>query len=165
MVLLIKIILSIFLLFLVIIPIITFIHELGHAIPALLFTKEKVLIRLGKRKNTKASKNLKISRLTIEFSSFSPITGFTFWDDSKMNINQLLITYLGGPLISLLLALLFYFLSNNATFFSQSFMAFVGNWFLFQFAITAIPMYYPSFMGDYKGVESDGMRILHLFKS
>jgi len=84
----------------------TFIHEMGHAIPALLFTKEEVIICVGSYENLNKSKGIKLGRLTIFFTwnIFNWNSGLCLHQGVPTFLQQLLII-VGGPMASLLTAL------------------------------------------------------------
>ncbi len=97
-------------------PITTFIHEMGHALPALWFTDQEVTIYVGSYGDTDNSSRFQLGRLTIylQFNLF-------YWDmglctfHGRLNNTQSFITILGGPLLSLLLAAyLFNLMISNA---------------------------------------------------
>ena len=83
----------------------TLFHELGHAIPALIFSREPVHVYIGSYGEEQKYIRLKIGRLTIFFR-------FNFLDwriglcrhMGKLNYRQDLITTLGGPIMSLSIA-------------------------------------------------------------
>lgn len=84
----------------------TLIHEMGHAIPSLLFTKEEVIICVGSYENLNKSKGIKLGRLTIFFTLnvFNWETGLCLHQGVTTFFQNFLII-LGGPLASLLVGL------------------------------------------------------------
>lgn len=82
------------------------IHELGHAIPSLLFTKEEVIICVGSYENLTKSKGIKLGRLTtfFTFNIFNWNSGLCLHKGVTTFIQNFLII-LGGPLASLLIGL------------------------------------------------------------
>lgn len=60
----------------------TIIHELGHALPALILTKDNVKIILGR--NNERLKKVSLKRLDIHLKGFNPFIGFVYWDESKL---------------------------------------------------------------------------------
>lgn len=89
------------------------IHELSHAIPALLFTKDKVQIYVG-TKNTNYSNRfpLKLGRLNIYVKPrffYVNIGGFCTYSP-KVTVNQRIIIILCGTIVTMLIAtILLYF--------------------------------------------------------
>nr|WP_177192265.1 M50 family metallopeptidase [Chitinophaga arvensicola] len=79
-------------------------HELGHALPALLFTRQKTVIYLGSYGNTGKSISFRIGLLEIwiRFNLFTT-GGLCLSSPSDMRVWQRTIFLLGGPLFSLVL--------------------------------------------------------------
>jgi hypothetical protein len=142
----------------------TITHEFGHAIPVLVFTKSKVKIILGK--NSTKSKIINFKRLNIAIGGFSPFTGFVHWNASEMTKIQKLIATVGGPIVSLIIAIFLYLLSINVkhNIVSQILYGSAG-YNLIQFIITIIPITYPTWWGEYRGHKSDGYKALLLIKN
>jgi len=84
----------------------TLVHELGHAIPSLLFTKEEVIICVGSYENLNKSTGFKLGRLTTFFTLniFNWNSGLCLHKGVTTFLQNFLII-LGGPLASLLLGL------------------------------------------------------------
>ena len=78
-------------------PIATFIHELGHALPALAFTKAEVEVRIGESFE-KPLKNF--GRLKIAWSFRSSFSGFTGYERESLKKAPLSTVILGGPIAS-----------------------------------------------------------------
>lgn len=55
------------LVYIIFMPILTLIHELGHAIPALIFSKENVTVNIG---NSNLNKQIKLNRLLINLNGY-----------------------------------------------------------------------------------------------
>ncbi len=93
-------------------PITTFIHELGHAIPALLFTSHPVVIFVGSYGNETQSQYHQIGRLHIYFKYNVLNWQLGLCQHAPANkIYETLLIILGGPVASLLLGLIcIYFL-------------------------------------------------------
>ncbi|MEL6142491.1 MAG: M50 family metallopeptidase, partial [Bacteroidota bacterium] len=83
----------------------TTLHELGHAIPALLYTKEPVKVFIGSYGEEQGSWRLSLGRLSFFFKP-----RFLAWNlgmcssTGKMNTQQRAIMLLGGPLASVIVA-------------------------------------------------------------
>lgn len=144
----------------------TFLHELGHALAGLIFTKEDVNILLGRTRSKRKLRKLGLGRLKINFNGFDPLTGFAWLDESKLTKFQKLMFYAGGPLVSLMLGLAFCLASKTMAHqvTSRIFQIF-GTWLLMQFLFTAIPVEYPAWFAGYGGHRSDGLTIVSLVRS
>lgn len=146
-------------------PILTTIHELGHAIPALIFTKGEVSINIG---NSNLKKQMKLNRFVININGYRSIMdvsyGYINWKpiDSKF---KSIIMIAGGPIASLCTSVLLY-LSLYKIELSYLMIIIFNAILIFsmgQFIVTILPMKY----GDnspYKGVASDGYKILQWLK-
>lgn len=157
-----KVIMLCFIGVLFITPVTVIIHEMGHAIPALLFTDGQVKVQYGKGN---FSRSIKIGRLLIEFRGFNSFYDFTFgfagWEGTISRI-QSAITFLSGPLASFAMFLLAQYISNkynhefsSAVIFLIRYAGFAN---LSQFIVTILPITYKH--EPYKSLKSDGYRIL-----
>jgi hypothetical protein len=78
-------------------PVATIIHELGHALPALAFTKAEVEVRIGES----FTKPLKVlGRFGFALSFRSSFTGFTGYPRQRLGKTVLSGIILGGPIAS-----------------------------------------------------------------
>ncbi|MGL5693431.1 MAG: hypothetical protein ACRCXA_05085 [Peptostreptococcaceae bacterium] len=146
-------------------PISTTIHELGHAIPALIFTKGDVSVNIG---NSNIKKQLKLNRLVINIHGYRSIKDVSYgcinWEpiDSKL---KSIIMIAGGPIASLLTSGLLYFSLYKIEL--PYLMIIVFNAMLLfslgQFIVTIIPMKY-SDNSPYKSFTSDGYKIVQWLK-
>jgi uncharacterized protein YeaO (DUF488 family) len=160
-------ILGIILILFIIRPITTFIHELGHAIPALIFTKDKVVIYIGSYGDTDKSTSLKIGRLAILFRY--KITDWQLgvcWHGRTPKIIQNILIILGGPIFSLILGISCYFLILRYS--DHSFLTFLLAALLvsgiLDFIINMMPSDQPIELHDGNLVLSDGAQLLYYFK-
>jgi tetratricopeptide (TPR) repeat protein len=101
-------------------PLMVIIHELGHAIPALLFTKDPVTICIGSFGDFKESKKLSFGRLNIYFKNnpFMWIRGACSSNLDNISTVKIAIIYASGTVFSLLVAIVlcyfaFKFISNG----------------------------------------------------
>lgn len=141
----------------------TLLHELGHAAGILLSSREKVLIRLGLPPFDKDKRLLQLGRLSLQHGGFMPFYGVTYVNEEALNRRQLLLFFLGGPLLSLLLSgLAFAAAARWGSGSAAELLRFAGTYLLIQFFITALPLRYPQFPGPYAGMKSDGLYILEL---
>jgi tetratricopeptide (TPR) repeat protein len=87
-------------------PVTTLVHELGHAIPALILTGEGGALYLGSYGDPTKSLRLKIGRLRIflRYNLFRWNTGLFVKDAKDVPINHQIIYVLSGSLTSFLLA-------------------------------------------------------------
>lgn len=96
-----------YLLFIVTSATTTFLHEVGHAIPSLIFTKEKVSIYLGTYGDDEKSRKINLSnRLAIHFL-LNPLTwrrGMVRSNTSSLKLSKQFTVILLGPLMSLIIA-------------------------------------------------------------
>ncbi|EOS9898958.1 hypothetical protein ACNKV7_002137 [Vibrio cholerae] len=146
--------------FLVLMPLLTLMHELGHAIPQLCM-KKKVVIDLG---GSSPIPIIKVSRLFIRIVPFSTFHGFCSISSRLLRVG-LVVTLLGGPLVTLLLAMLLNELRMVDAGQWFTFLASFGFYFtVFQLVFTLAPIKYPSFFGGYSGTKSDGLRILEALR-
>ena len=92
----------------------TLIHELGHAIPSLFFTKEEVIICVGSYENLTKSQGIQFGRLKVFFTLnlFNWNSGLCLHKGVTSFFQKFLII-LGGPLASLLIGLLMIFGIRN----------------------------------------------------
>jgi len=158
----IKVIILCFIAVLFITPITVIIHEMGHAIPALLFTDEQVKVQYGKGN---LSRSIKIGRLLIEFKGFNSFYDFTFgfagWE-CTISRTQSAIIFLSGPLASFAMFLLAQYIFNKYHHEFTSSVIFLIRYAEFanlsQFISTILPMTYKH--EPYKSLKSDGYRIL-----
>lgn len=148
--------------FVIVFQLTTIIHELGHAVPARIFSKDKVTIYLGVG-NSK--RNFKIRELQVVLRGFHPCTGFVAWNGEKLTRSGKIVSSLGGPLISLMVGigslLIAGKMENNVL---NNLFTFIAYCNLTQFIGTVIPIKYPSWWGAYGGVTSDGYKALAILK-
>ena len=98
---------SVIIIILLVRPVTVFIHELGHAIPFLLFTNSPVHIFIGFESNADTSNGISIGRLKIHVSS-NPLKwmyGYCTTNGRFKNITQDIITTISGPLLSFVFSL------------------------------------------------------------
>ncbi|WP_282020186.1 site-2 protease family protein [Planomicrobium okeanokoites] len=143
-----------------------FIHEIGHAIPVLLRNKKaRVEIYLGPR-NKEQKLELRLGRLTCYLTiAFSGLCRVANSDElPSATPKQNLLFSACGPIASLIVFILFLYLSSiipgipGNIFNSAAFMS------LSVFLFTAIPITYPSFFKNLGGHKSDGWYILKNIK-
>ncbi|MCM3711930.1 hypothetical protein [Sporosarcina luteola] len=148
--------------YIIIAPTCVLLHEIGHGLGAVFASKNHVHIYLG----SKSEKNKEIFRLgRLHFHIIWSYIGFAYWE-GELSKRQRAIALIGGPLMSLLLALLFGLLTLLGP---RGDMQTLFWWItlvnFFQFAVTIIPMKYPRWMWGYSGHPSDGLQLLRLLKN
>ena len=136
----------------------TFVHEFGHIMMAKIFYNVKnSRIEIGKGKNILKLKKIIVNAL--------PVYGHAYWEledfDSYKKSSKLrkIMPSLGGPLVSLLIALGFILISGNnyGDFYNQ-----IIKYFIMYNSICFISTVLPI---KYLNLPSDGMRILNTIKS
>ena len=122
-----------------IIQLATAFHELGHAIPAVIFSDDKVKMVLG---NKRLNKKLKINKLSIS-----------------------IMICIGGPLTSLIIGVISFILSNSVIHeITSKLLVFSAIYNIFLFLLTIIPIIYPSWVGKLGGRLSDGYKAIRIFR-
>ena len=146
----------------------TFFHEMGHALPALLFTKnEKVNVLVGSYGNIENSLGLQLGRLALylKFNIFNWRIGLCSHGPIKGFIPQLIVI-LGGPLASLTIALAaFYFIKSNEL--SQPWIIFISFFLIsaiIDFLVNIDPSHKPIKLWDNSVTYSDGYQLMRTFK-
>lgn len=145
----------------------TFFHELGHALPALLFTDGPVIIYVGSYGDAKDNWKWQIGRLTI-YLRFN----FLAWDlglcthKGSTNFLQEIIITLAGPLASLLLALsLINFWINQQL--EESIILILAIFItssIWDFIINLVPRSTPMPLQNGSMAYSDGYQLVKLFR-
>jgi len=153
------------LVYIIFMPVLSFIHELGHAIPALIFTKGEVSVNIG---NYNLIKKVKLNRLVINIYGYRSILDVSYayvnWTllDSKF---KSIIIIVGGPIASLCTSIVLY-LTLDTIQLSYLMIKIFNGTLLFsigQFIVTALPMKY-SDNSQYKGFTSDGYKVAQWLK-
>ncbi len=143
----------------------TLLHELGHTLPLLLFSQEKVMIQLGKTPTTFDWSWGRL-QLKVQLPSFS---GFYRYDKTGVSSHVQLYSLLGGPLVSLLLtgvlggvAAVLHNQPEPSVW--QTLVIIMAADALMQFVMTAVPLKYPAWYGVLAGWPSDGYQIRNLLR-
>ena len=154
------------LVYIIFMPILTLLHELGHAIVALIFTKEKVIINIG---NSDLNKKIELNRLVIKLNGYKSLVdvsyGYANWTLLDSNKIKSILMILGGPLTSLIGSILLYIYLINVSlpYILMVLLNALFSFSLFQFLLTILPMKY--FYRPYVGYTSDGYKILQHLKN
>lgn len=153
------------LVYVIFIPILTIIHELGHAIPALIFTQDRVEVDIG---NGDLKKQITFKRLSIKINRYKSFADISYGLVTCTTINnrfKSILVSLGGPFSSLIVSILLYVYLMNAELpyiLMISFNALL-TFSAFQFLLTIFPIKY--FYPPYKGYTSDGYNVLQKLKN
>ena len=148
-------------------PLTTTIHELGHAIPALLFTRKEVIVYVGSYGNIENSLKFKIGRLTyiFRFNLLDWNLGMCVPEGETTHKESIWIT-LGGPLASLLFGLsLFYFISQPITPMAQFIIGLLIVSTILDFIVNILPSNKPLRLHDGSSTYNDGMHFVQLMRA
>jgi hypothetical protein len=145
---------------LVVAPICALVHELGHAVMALLLTGQDVTVQVDQRGWKRWAR---FGRLNIVLH----VGPSTLWSVSRCDrwvevprLRKLWIC-MGGPVASLLLTLLVRWLALSARAVAPLFDVCTGVS-LILLILTSFPWRYPRWMGALKGMPSDGLQVWRL---
>ncbi|WP_025740520.1 tetratricopeptide repeat protein [Aquimarina pacifica] len=149
-------------------PFTIFLHEMGHAIPTLLYTKEGVTIYIGSYGDPKKSLHFRIGRLEI-FFKYNPLLwdyGLCVREQVDISINKGILIILMGPLFSLIIGSFCLYIglfgsdSDSITFISM--MIAISS--LLDFYHNIVPDSEPITLYSGKQVHNDGQQIKTLLK-
>ncbi|MGB4776372.1 MAG: tetratricopeptide repeat protein [Daejeonella sp.] len=148
-------------------PLTVLFHELGHAIPAILLTKQKVTIYIGSYGDPKKSIKINLGLLTIFFryNPFAWRLGLCVPSAKSVSINRQIIYTLTGPIASLTISIIASFfkftydLSGLLNFFL---IVFISSAF-FDFVANLIPNKAPIKLYDGRITYNDGYKLKQLF--
>ncbi|MBN1921433.1 MAG: hypothetical protein JW892_09325 [Anaerolineae bacterium] len=144
----------------IVLPLMTLVHELSHALAVLVLTDHEVTVRLG---NSDKQLKRRWNRLQFCIGWATGFIGTFHYADEGVAPYRNLAIHLAGPLASLLLALLGWGITSLREI--PLWLARAGNAMAIaaciQFLITILPMRYPRWLPGYGGKSSDGWRALH----
>ena len=157
---------EIIIVFTIVLPTSILIHELGHALSIISFSKKaEADIFFGSRSKERKLK-FKIGR--VNFYITMAFSGFCFVSNldkiPPLSYKQSLIIDIGGPLASLIASLFFYMCSFLFTGELSSFFNNFAIINLLLLLLSALPFKYSSIDKHLAGYSSDGLRILNLLK-
>ncbi len=146
----------------------TTIHELGHAIPALLFSNEPVSIYVGSYGDPSKSKVLQFGRLTAFFR-----LNITKWNlgvcshGPVQKMAQELLVILGGPMASLIFGLGLILLIQVASWSENTIilLTFFIVSAIWDFFVNMIPDPKPVKLADGRSILNDGAQFVRLWKT
>ncbi len=145
-------------------------HELGHALPLIILTKNSAEIVSGKGKR---GIKLKLGRIILRIHSI-PWGGLCHRKGTdKPEGIVLLLVYLGGPLVQAIVGTLLFFVGINTqiTLYYASYISlelskllvYLGLFNGLMFLMSMIPVTYPEWFGaDNRPLPADGLNILQL---
>ncbi|MEC7799655.1 MAG: hypothetical protein VX609_00030 [Verrucomicrobiota bacterium] len=140
-------------------PFASIIHELGHAISAVIFTSETVQIKVGVGQG---SLNFSIKLLKLEISFKKMIFGYTAFQDANLSNIQLALIYATGPIFSFLASaagLWFIYTTTLHVVFDALLVGWICSNLLCLFR-NLLPLQLQG--PDSKSVPSDGLQILRI---
>jgi tetratricopeptide (TPR) repeat protein len=157
------------LLYLLIRPISTLFHELGHAIPTILMTKKPVSIYIGSYGDARKSLHFKIGLLDVWFSyhTFSWWYGLCVPSANDISINKQILSIFTGPITSFSIAAVSCYLTfayDNHGFLKLVFVIFLFTATIDLFA-NLIPRAIPVKLNDGRLIYNDGYQIMQLLNS
>jgi tetratricopeptide (TPR) repeat protein len=135
-------------------PIAVLFHELGHAIPGLIYSKGKVRVFVGTMGNPKGMWKVNLGRLEINFkyAAYHRSGGVCYFDDEKISVNKRIVRIAGGPFMSLLCVLICCLLLKWIPFNGLAGTAIIG------FATTSFLIFYGSAQISNRRVRLDNGR-------
>jgi hypothetical protein len=157
----------------------TFLHELGHAIPLLLLTRQTIgILLLPTRKIPTTVANYQLGRLKIAIP-WNQIWIGQIWGicilphPEKVSRVRLVCFILGGPLASLAIALSLLTLLFSPIQFGSSTILAIFHYFCIvlafipgcQLMFSVLPMKYPRVLTGGIEIPSDGLQIIHLIRT
>jgi hypothetical protein len=145
----------------------TLLHEPGHALPLLAFSRGRVIVRIGRQ----PARPVSISRLELRIRWLNnPHWGWFGFvegegEEPEPSRARRLAILASGPLVT---AIVLVALVAAAAF--VPWPASILIWIpalavAWELLVTAVPMRYPRWFGPYAGRVSDGYRILRLFRA
>ncbi len=144
----------------------TLFHELGHAIPALIFTKQTVTVYIGTYGDIRNSYHFRFGRLQLYFrlNILNWNLGMCTYKGTTLSTSKSIIITLGGPIASLIISiplLLYIIKSQPSIYLIQAFLVFIIAAGI-DFFVNIIPS--SSSMSTHDGavVYNDGLQLLSL---
>lgn len=149
-------------------PLTVLIHELGHAIPAFLLTRKKVLVYVGSYGSPKHCLRLPLGVMDIylHYIPFSWNKGVCIPGAKEISVNKQIIYTLTGPMASLMVAVIALYFRQNTE--GYSYLGFFLILFLcsavFDLFHNLIPNQNPIILDDGKETFNDGKSLAILFR-
>ena len=148
--------------------VVVILHELGHAIPAIILTKQKVSIYIGSYGNPKKSINFRIGLLDVwlSYEMLSWKNGLCVPSAKNISINRQIIYILTGPICSSIFAAIYLYVAILKDF-SGSYLLFAVLFFsisILDLFVNLIPDKKPIELFDGKVTYNDGYTLIKLFR-
>lgn len=149
-------------------PLTVLLHELGHAIPALMFTGQEVTIYIGSYGDRDKSRRLRLGKLIFYFR-YNPLAwrmGLCAPSARQISINRQIFYTLSGPFASLLiggLATYFVFTYDLHGFLKLFLIVFLGSAAL-DLIVNLVPSPDPIRLDDGTLIYNDGYSLIQLFQ-
>jgi hypothetical protein len=143
-------------------PLSLLLHELGHAVMILLFTRQKVVFQFGMRGKTWETHWGRLG-VRLYFDASLPFFSRYFVEDyAALSTGQVFWMTLGGPLASLIFTLLFgaAWLATQADDPWRG-LAFIN---LISLLNSSLPRNYEDWQGVQGGIPNDALQLIHLFQ-
>lgn len=143
-------------------------HELGHAIPAILFTRKKVKVYIGSIGNPRGSIKINIGLLEmwIRYNPLLWVRGLCVPEAKEISINKSVVIILAGPLVSVILAGITFWLTFS--FDMHGMLKLSGVVFfcftVFDLGVNLIPMRRPALLYDGDEVYNDGYQLRQMLR-
>lgn len=160
---------NVLIVYLFLVPLAVLIHELGHALGATLFTRQsRANVFLGPH-FTENSRHFRVGR--IDFYLRLATFGFCSSVDKdgnssteRMSNRQLIAFYAGGPVMSLIVALIAQAASPQLSGQLFSLMQAFAVVNVFTFISTSLPYIYPNWKSGLAGTPTDGYRVRKVWR-
>jgi hypothetical protein len=141
-------------------PLLTLLHELGHAVVPLLRTEQAVHVWLGRAPYWR---EFHLGRLTLRVAVPSTIFGGCDWE-GQLNKAEFVATALLGPITSAACCVLLYAMAIHVSGFMHHVLIGSAAFAAFQAVFTLLPLRYPAWLGQYSRMPSDGMSALRALR-
>lgn len=152
-------------------PLLTFLHELGHALAGLSVGAPHVSVLLGSQAPSKNSVlTLNLPRMRITLASWMPLwIGFAQMDDeSEITPRLRALVAFSGPFTSLvvvvILSIVAFLTRKDSSLLVRAIIQYAALNAFTTLIMTTIPMRYPAWMGAYAGHQSDMARAIQALK-
>jgi fumarate reductase subunit D len=150
----------------VIYPLVTLIHELTHGLMALILTRERQISCMLGTNPEQARITLNLTpRFRILLNFGTGLFGRCKIEGSELiRRRSAVLISLSAPLVSLALGILFFLLPAPDNDYLNQARLLVVTCAILQFLFTIVPVRYPQWFGGYRGMPSDGYRALRAWR-
>ncbi len=157
------------LMLLIVFPLLTLFHELGHALPALAYGAQDVKVVLGPYDRERVTLRRQFGRLELILTSWFPLFMGHVRMSKRLPLRKRLQMLLGGPLVSLLQTVILVPLAYVSREASSEFVRILAQgtaaYAFSGLVMTALPMTYPRWFYGYAGHTNDMRKITQLLQS